>query len=147
MATVTVANHIEAPIERVFAQFTDIEHGSTYFSGIRKIEMLTAGKFRLGTRWRESREVVGIVDSAEMEITAFELNRTYTVTHHKAGVRIDTLFYFEPAGSGTKVTVEFELDPGGLPPGLLAPLGWAISGKVEDVLRQDLADLKHAIET
>jgi hypothetical protein len=43
--------------------------------------------------------------------------------------------------------VEFELEPGGLPPGLLAPLGWAIGGRVERVLSHDLADLKHAVES
>jgi len=42
--------------------------------------------------------------------------------------------------------VEFEIESGGLPPGLLAPLGWAIGGKVEDVLRHDLTDLKRSVE-
>jgi hypothetical protein len=108
--------------------------------------MLTAGPVRLGTRWREMRQVAGVRDSAEMEITSFERNRTYTISHHKAGVQIATTFWFEPEGDGTKVSVEFELDAGGLPPGLLAPLGWAISGKVANVLQHDLSDLKHSIE-
>jgi hypothetical protein len=81
-----------------------------------------------------------------MEVTSFEQNRTYTITHHKAGVRIDTMFWFEPAGDGTKVSIEFELDPAGLPPGLLAPINWAIAGRVRDVLGHDLADLKASLE-
>ena len=76
-------------------------------------------------------EVMGRLDTAEMEITAVERNRMYTITHHKAGVRIDTTFWFEPSGDRTKVTVEFDVDLGGFPPGLLAPLGWAIAGMVE----------------
>ncbi|MBI4266590.1 MAG: hypothetical protein HY657_19650 [Acidobacteria bacterium] len=56
------------------------------------------------------------------------------------------MFTFEPAGDGTKVTVEFDLEGPGLPPGLLAPLGWAIAGRVRDVLSHDLADLKHVAE-
>ena len=80
-----------------------------------------------------------------MEVTAFEMNRTYTITHHKAGTRIDAMFGFEPIGSGTKVRVDFALDSHGLPPGLLAPLGWAVAGTVEDALNRDLADLKAAI--
>jgi carbon monoxide dehydrogenase subunit G len=146
MASVTVSNNIAAPVEQVFQQFTDIEQGSANVSGIKKIEMLTPGKIHLGARWLETREVLGRLDSAEMEITAFERNRMYTITHHKAGVRIDTTFWFEPSGNGTKVSVEFELEAGGVPPGLLAPLGWAIGGKVERVLSHDLADLKHSIE-
>ena len=146
MATVTVSNQVAAPVEEVFRMFTDIEHGAAHVAGIKKIEMFTPGVVQLGTRWCETRDVLGVLDSAEMEITAFERNRMYTITHHKAGVRIDTTFYFEPVGSGTNVSVEFDLDGGGLPPGLLRPLGWAIGGKVETVLKHDLDDLKHAVE-
>lgn len=145
MATVTVANEIAAPLDRVFQTFTDIEHASTRVSGIKKLEMMTLGPVHVGTRWLETREVMGRLDTAEMEITSFERNRMYTITHRKAGVRIDTTFRFEPTGGGTKVTVDFDLDSGGLPPGLLAPLGWALAGKVEEVLSQDLSDLKRSI--
>jgi hypothetical protein len=107
--------------------------------------MMTPGPVHIGTRWLETREVLGRLDTAEMEITAFEWNRMYTITHYKAGVRIDTTFRFEPSGDGTKVTVQFDLGSGGVPPGLMAPLGWAIAGKVEDVLNNDLADLKRSL--
>jgi hypothetical protein len=144
MATVSVSNEIAAPLDRVFQTFTDLERGPAHVSGIKKLEMITPGPVHVGTRWLETREVVGRLDTAEMEITAFELNRMYTITHHKAGVRINTTFWFESLRDGTKVTVEFDLDPAGLPPGLLAPLGWAIAGKVEKVLNHDLADLKRS---
>ena len=144
MATVTVSRQIAAPIEEIFKVFTDFSHASERVSGIKKLQVLTSGPVGLRTRWIETREVMGRLDSAEMEITAYERNRMYTITHCKAGVRIDTTFWFEPHGSATKVSVEFELDSSGLPPGLLAPLGWAIAGKVEDVLQNDLADLSRA---
>jgi len=91
--------------------------------------------------------VLGQSDSAEMEVTAFERHRTYTITHHKAGARIDTIFTFEPlTKDSTKVRIEFALEGHGLPPGLAAPLGWAIAGKVRDVISRDLADLKESLE-
>jgi carbon monoxide dehydrogenase subunit G len=92
------------PIDRVFQTFTDIEHGPAHVSGIKKLEMITPGPVHVGTRWLETREVMGHLDTAEMEITAFERNRMYTITHHKAGVRIDTKFWVEPSGDRTKVT-------------------------------------------
>jgi uncharacterized protein YndB with AHSA1/START domain len=147
MATITVSDFVAAPIERVFQLFTDIEHGSAHVSDIKRIEMLTSGPVRRGTRWRETRDTMGVSDSAEMEITSFERNRTYTISHHKAGVQIDTTFWFESALGGTSISVEFELESGGLPPGLLAPLGWAIERKVTQVLSHDLADLKHSVES
>ena len=147
MATITVANHIAAPLHRVFDVFTDIVSGAPHVTGIKKIELMTPGRFGLGTKWLETREVLGITDSAEMEVTSFERDKTYTITHHKGGVRIDTVFWFEPVNEATKVTVEFEIESDGLPPGLLAPLNWAIAGKVRDVLGHDLADLKGTLET
>jgi uncharacterized protein YndB with AHSA1/START domain len=146
MTTVTVDTHVAAPVERVFEVFTDLEHIAERVSNIREIKVLTTGGFKLGTRWLETREVVGRLDSAEMQVTAFERNRTYTVTHHKAGTAIDTVFAFEPAGDGTKVRIEFVLGSHGLPPGLLAPLGWAIAGTVREVISRDLADVKESME-
>jgi len=146
MATVKVSSQVAAPVEQVFQMFTDIEHGAEHVSGITKIEMLTTGRFSLGTRWRETREVLGRLDDAEMEVTAFELNRRYTITHYKAGVRVDAEFTFAPVDGGTMVSIEFGLSHYGLPPGLLSPLEWAIAGKVRDVLARDLSDLKEGIE-
>ncbi|MBZ5558681.1 MAG: SRPBCC family protein [Acidobacteriia bacterium] len=146
MTTVTVSSHITAPVEHVFGLFTDIEHASAHVGGIKKIEMLTPGRFELGTRWRETREVLGRLDSAEMEVTAFERNRTYTITHHKGGVGVETVFTFEPSGGGTRVTLSFTLETSGLPPGLLTPISWAIANKVRDVLTHDLIDLKRSVE-
>jgi len=145
LTTVTVSSRINAPIGRVFEQFTDLEHGTAHVSGIKKIEVLTQGVFQLGTRWHETREVLGRTDSAEMEVTSFERNKRYTITHHKAGVRIDTVFSFEPAEGGTKVSIEFELGAGALA-WLVTPFSWAIAGKVRDVLGHDIADLKKSIE-
>lgn len=146
MTTITVATQVAAPVERVFETFTDLEHASERVSNIQKIEVLTPGGFELGTRWAETREVMGRLDTAEMEVTAYDRNRRYTITHHKAGTRMDTVFMFEPFEGGTKVQIEFVLEGHGLPPGLLAPLGWAIAGKVRDVLTGDLEDLKASME-
>jgi uncharacterized protein YndB with AHSA1/START domain len=146
MTTVTVATTVAAPVERVFEVFTDLEHNAGRVSNIKEIEILTTGGFELGARWLETREVLTQFDSAEMEVTAFERNRTYTITHHKAGTRIDTVFTFEPVDGGTRARIEFSLDSHGLPPGMLAPLGWAIAGTVRDVISHDLADLKESLE-
>jgi carbon monoxide dehydrogenase subunit G len=146
MTTVSVTTEIAAPLERVFDVFTDLEQSAARVSNIQKIELLSVGEFKLGTRWLETREVLGRTDTAEMEVTAFEQPRTYTVTHHKGGARIDAVFTFEPRGDATRVQIEFALGGPGLPPGMLAPVRWAIADRVRDVIAQDLDDLKGFIE-
>ena len=146
MARLRVTSDIAAPVEQVFNLFTDIENAADRVAAIKEIKMMSTGPFNLGTRWNETREVLGRMDDAQMEITSFERNRGYTVTHHKAGVRIDTSFSFEPIESGTQVSIEFELNPQGLPPGLLSPLEWAVGDKVRHALSDDLEDLKKSVE-
>lgn len=146
MTTVTVTNKLEAPVDQVFAAFTDIEHNAGRVSGIKNVEVLSTGEFRLGTRWRETREIMGRLDDAEMEVTAFEKGRHYTITHYKAGARIDTVFTFTPDGDGTQVSITFALENQGLPPGLLSPVSWAIAGKVKEALSKDLSDMKKSVE-
>jgi uncharacterized membrane protein len=146
MTTVTVDTEIAAPLERVFEVFTDLEHSAEHVSNIRNIEVLTVGGFGPGARWLETREVLGQLDTAEMQVTAYEHNRSYTITHHKAGAQINAAFTFDRVGDRTRVRVEFALEGPGLPPGALVPLRWAIAGKVRDVIGHDLADLKTVIE-
>ena len=146
MTTVTVATVVAAPVAQVFDLFTDIEHGAGRVANIQKIEMLTVGGLRLGSRWLETRAMLGPQDTVEMEVTAFEQNRTYTITHHKAGARIDAVFTFDPVDGQTRVQIEFILKSHGLPPGALAPVRWAMASTVRDVIGQDLEDLKAFIE-
>jgi uncharacterized protein YndB with AHSA1/START domain len=146
MTTVTVATTVRAPVEQVFDVFTDVEHGAERVTNIQKLEMLTVGGFRLGSRWLETRAVLGHPHTVEMEVTAFEQNHTYTITHHKAGARIDAVFTFEPVDGQTRVQIEFILESHGLPPGALTPVRWAMANKVRDVIGQDLEDLKAFIE-
>ena len=144
--TVVVSADIGAPTRHVFELFTDLERATEHVSGIKQLERLTPGRFGLGTRWRETREVFGHLDTQEMEVIACERDRTYTLSHYKARVRVEIVFSFEPVQAGTRVTITFTLDGAGLPPGLLTPLSWAIAGKVRYVLNHDLTDLKQCLE-
>lgn len=147
MKTATVTSRLEAPVDAVFAAFTDLENAPLRVAGIKAIAVLTpGGEFRYGTRWVETRDVMGRLDQAEMEVTAYERNRGYTITHHKGGARIDTVFTFVPDGEATQVTIEFAVESDGVPPGLFAPVSWAIAGAVRSALEDDLRDIKHSVE-
>lgn len=147
MTTVTVTSHIAAPVDHVFMVFTDLDHLTERVHGIKKLEVLTTGAFNLRTRWRETRHILGRDVDEEMEVTAFDRNHGYTVTADEHGTHMDTVFSFKPSDGGTDVTIEFNLDTRTLPARLMAPLGWAMTGKIRDALTHDLQDLKAAVET
>lgn len=54
MPTLTATTHVAAHAARVFEVFTDLPRAAERIPAITKIEMLTEGPFRVGTRWRES---------------------------------------------------------------------------------------------
>lgn len=146
MTIAKVTKDIAMPVVYVFGKFTDIERGAASVGAIKEIELLTPGRMDLGTRWRETREVLGRLDDALMEVTSFKRDQMYTITHYKAGVRVDATFRFKPKPGGTRVTIEYDLGSNGASARLLAPLGWAIRREVTEVLERDLADLKEVLE-
>jgi uncharacterized membrane protein len=146
MASVRVGTHIERPLEDVFRLFTDIEGAADRVSNIHKIELLTPGGFSIGTRWLETREILGREATEELSVTAFERERSYTITTETAGTKFDCTFRFEPARGGTDVVAEFHVVPQSFGGMLVAPFGWMMMKTVETSLEQDLADLKAAAE-
>ena len=146
MTNPTVEIQVAAPVERVFEVFTDLEHSAERVSNIQEIEVLTTGGFELGTRWLETREVLG--QSGLGRDGSDGVRAEPHVYHHPSqGGQADRYgVHVRAFEDGTKVRIEFVLDSHGLPPGLLAPLGWAIAGTVRDVISRDLADLKESME-
>lgn len=146
MVTVTVANKIAAPVDRVFSLFTDLDHCAGLVKGIKKIDVLTPGPFGLRTRWLETREVLGRDVTEELEVTAFEMNHAYTVTNDVHGARMDTHFTFEPHGAGTEVNVVFQAAPHTFLSMLVSPLGWTLAGTVRRALEDEVRDYKRVAE-
>ena len=153
MAKVKVSSEVKAPVERVFELFTDIEHAADRVSGIKKIEVMSTGPFNLGYRWTETREVMGRLDNAAMEISAFERNRSYTITHHKGGVfgqRCAHRHHLHVRASAhwfQGALFSLSCTQRACRQATLLPLEWAIGGKVRHVLSEDLDDLMRAVET
>src|SRR5262245_17671654 len=101
MVTVTVTEKIAAPLETVFSYFTDIDSLANRVSGIKKTQLLTPGPFALGTRWLETREVMGRQVTEELQVTSFARNQSYTITNERHSARVDLVFTFERTGRGT----------------------------------------------
>lgn len=146
MKPVTVETVIAAPPARVFALFTDLRGAPERVRGIQSLELLTEGPVGKGTRFRETRVMLGKASSETMEVLAFEPGRSYSVGAHSCGTRYLTTFEFEPVPEGTKVRMRFQGTPEALPAKLLAPLLGFMAGAVRKAVEADMADLKAACE-
>ena len=146
MASVRVRTKVTAPIEEVFRVFTDLEGSPGRVKNIKKIELLTSTGFHLGTRWMETREVAGREATEQLEVTAYEQGRSYTITCDVKGARFDAHFSFAAVHGGTDVVVELDIIPQSFGAMLVAPFGRMLLGTVEESLGHDLADLRAAAQ-
>lgn len=146
MASLTLTKEIAAPVEIVFALFTDLDHAAEHISGVSRIDRVNAGPVGLGTRWRETRLLLKQEVTEEMEITGFVPNQSYTVGCLSKGTYYESVFRFRREGNGTRVTLDLEAHPQTLTAKLLAPLGWLLLGIVRKCTEQDMDDLRAIAE-
>lgn len=146
MARFIISKRIEAPLARVFAVFTELERATERIAGITRIEVLTPGPFRVGTRWRETRVMFGKDATETLEVSALTSDESYTVRALSCGAEYVSEFRFEPDGLATLVEVELRCRPVKWWCYLLWPLGRLMQGTLKKCIDQDLGDMKQAIE-
>ena len=146
VSDVTVKKRIEAPAETVFEALTDFAQAADRIENVQRIEMLTDGPVGVGTRFRETRLLFEREATEELEITAFDPPRSYTIGCENHGCRFRSEFRLTPSGSGTEIEMIFEATPLTATAKLLAAAMQPMIGKVAEICGKDLDDLKAAIE-
>jgi uncharacterized protein YndB with AHSA1/START domain len=136
-----VTIHLNRPVEQVFAFLIDTGKLSTWQSNLIKMEQLTAGPLRAGSRFREVRRLGRRESEIQGEITAFEPNRRFeTKTITKPQVMVS--YSFEAENGGTRLKHKFVMLTSGLMR-LLEPL---IAGSIKKESESDFETLKRILE-
>ena len=146
MPSLEISAAIAAPPHKVFALFSDLEHAAENIGAIKKLELVTPGPMRKGTRFRETRVMYGKECTEEMEVSDFEPGKSYTVTAGSCGARFATRFDFRAEGSGTRVDVKVDATPVSLFAKLMSPLSGLMMKSMKKCFEQDLHDLKAVAE-
>ncbi len=138
-----------APLERVYALSVDIDRASEWLPADVKTEKLTEGPIRVGTRYRETRPILGRSDTGVYEVTILDPpKRSEVFTDGTRGSAGRGLFRFrleyEPVTeNSTRVTLSGSVTGLGCLGVIAAPL-------VRRIMRRnmvaDLAGLKAWIE-
>jgi carbon monoxide dehydrogenase subunit G len=143
----TVSRHVDAPPERVWEVLTDLERAPDVVRAIESVEVHTGTGFGVGTRWTETRTMMGRTARETMEVTAFAPLRSYVVEAISGATRYRSEFGVAPDGRGTTLTMTFDAQPSGLVGKLAAAtLGRLFAGLTRRALASDLDDVGHASE-
>ena len=147
MSKVEAAIDIAAPVEKVFALFTDFAKVDQRIDGIKKLELLTSGPIGKGTLFRETRVMMGKEATEEMEITDFQPNESYRVEADSCGAHYTTDYRFSSDGDSTNVKMSFEGKPITFAAKLMSPGLLLMAKTVRKCLESDLACLKRVAES
>lgn len=139
--------HIAAPVHEVFARATDLANLANTVDAITRVEVLTEGPVRVGTRFSETRVMFGKEHSETMEVSQFDLNRRISFVADSWGCRYDSGFAFESSDDGTLVTFDFKATPRTFMARLMKPVGLLMAKSMRKMVEQDLEDLRRACES
>ena len=132
----------------VWAVLTDLEGSVATLSGVTAVDRLDDGDdFGVGTRWRETRVLLGREASEELVVTAVEEGRSYTVEADSRGTHYTSQVRVAPADGGSTISMTFAAEQEGRLGRVLArTVGRAFEGATRKALEQDLEDVAAAAE-
>jgi uncharacterized protein YndB with AHSA1/START domain len=149
--TVVVERRIQAPQGRVWEAITDLREMPRVLSGVVRVEVLTEGGFDVGTRWRETRKMMGKEATEVMTVTECVPPERYVTVADSHGMHYESEFELlkgDAAASWTTVVMRFTATPtaGGFM-GLLSRLVGGLGVKaVSRALAKDLDEIATAVE-
>ncbi|MFF7164983.1 SRPBCC family protein [Streptomyces sp. NPDC008086] len=146
--SVVVERRIAAGQGPVWESLTDLRGMEQMLSGVTGVEVLTAGVFGVGTRWRETRRMFGKEATEEMWVTACEPPERYVVEAESHGTRYISEWQLLADGpTATTVRMTFTGVTSGGVTGLLARvLGGVGARAVSKAVAKDLEDVAVAVE-
>ncbi|GHF98521.1 SRPBCC family protein [Streptomyces filamentosus] len=148
--TVVVERRVAASPGRVWEAITDLPDLPRVLSGVQRVEVLTEGVFGVGTRWRETRRMLGREATEEMTVTECEPPDRYVTSAASHGMRyVSELSLRADGPSGSVLRMAFSARPAhGRTPGPLARLLARLGARaVSRALAKDLDDIARAVES
>ncbi len=146
----SLTQHIHASPDKVWAVISDIPGSAATLSSIDAVQMLSEGPYGEGTRWKETRRMMGRAETVEMWVDQADPPRSTTVKANQAGADYTTRFSLAERDGGTDLTVTFGADV--VNPTALSKIYMAVFGKLgmsitRKALSKDLAEIAAKAES
>lgn len=148
--TMSLTQHVNAPADKVWAVISDIPNSATTLSGIDSIQMLSDGPYGEGTRWKETRTMMGKSETVELWVSQADPPRSTTVKGLQSGADYTSRMTLVDRDGGTDLTMTFGAEL--INPSRLNKLAMAVFGKLgmtmtRKALAKDLAEIAAKAES
>lgn len=148
--TTSLTQHIHASPEKVWSVISDIPGSPATLSGVDSVQMLSDGPYAEGTRWKETRTMMGRSETVEMWVAQADPPRSTTVKALQGGADYTSRFSLAERDGGTDLTLTFGADV--IKPTLVSKITMALFGKIgmsmtRKALSKDLAEIAAKAES
>ena len=133
---------VDRPIEDVFAFLSNPLNTPQWQLLILQIEQVVPGAIGLGSKFKVQAQAMGRTMDGMMEITAYEPPTKFGFTNKAGPLEMAITFTLKAVGTGTKVTLHVQGNPGGLLKFAEGPLTQQIKNQME----ASIATLKSVLE-
>jgi len=142
MINLDIGTLIDKPVKDVFAFITNPANMPKWNSAVVSMEQITPGAVGLGTKFKNVGEMMGRRIEGEMEVIAFEPDSKYGFQMHAGPVQVNVTLTFKTVGTGTKLSLNAQGNPGGL----FKLAEGVMQGRVKSMMEENLARLKSVLE-
>jgi carbon monoxide dehydrogenase subunit G len=147
MLELKCSRQVGAPQARVWEIISDLRNAAGRVKGITRMEVLTEGPIRVGTRFRETRKMMGRESTEEMEVTRFDPPRSYTMECTNHGFHYVMEMRATPQGTGTELEMAFNSRPLNTFAKVMGFVMRPFAKKLVEACKKDLDDLAQAAES
>lgn len=146
----SLTRHVNARPEKVWAVISDIPGSAATLSGVESIQMVSEGPYGEGTRWKETRSMMGRRETVEMWVSQADPPRSTTVKALQGGADYTSRFTLAERDGGTDLTLTFGAEV--LKPTVLSRVMMALFGRIgmsitRKALAKDLAEIAAKAES
>lgn len=146
----SLTQHVNASPEKVWAVISDIPGSAATLSGVESIQMVSDGPYGEGTRWKETRSMMGRRETVEMWVSQADPPRSTTVKALQGGADYTSRFTLAERDGGTDLTLTFGAEV--LKPTVLSRVMMALFGRIgmsitRKALARDLAEIAAKAES
>jgi carbon monoxide dehydrogenase subunit G len=146
----SLTQHIHASPDKVWTVISDIPGSAATLSSIDAVQMLSDGPYGEGTRWKETRTMMGRAETVEMWVDQADPPRSTTVKALQGGADYTTRFNLAERDGGTDLTLTFGADV--VKPTVLSKVAMVLFGKLgmsitRKALAKDLVEIAAKAET
>jgi carbon monoxide dehydrogenase subunit G len=142
--TTSLTQHIHASPEKVWSVISDIPGSAATLSGVDSVQLLSEGPYGEGTRWKETRTMMGRAETVEMWVARADPPRSTTVKALQGGADYTSRFSLAERDGGTDLTLTFGAEV--VKPTTFSRIMMALFGKIgmgitRKALARDLAEI------